>query len=55
MNNVYTYLGCFDTEEEAKLKYATEKENYIKRLADIWKDKIEERVYLAMYNYKVKL
>ena len=46
-------LGRFNTYEEAFFMYKTEKERYIKEVADEWKDKIELKVYQAMYDYKI--
>lgn len=48
-------LGMFDTPEEAFQVYKTEKEKYIKKIADKWKDKISNKVYEAMYSYKVEI
>ena len=49
------YLGTFDTPEEAFQAYKTEKEKYIKEVADKWKNLISDQVYKAMYNYKVEI
>lgn len=49
------YLGRYNTPEEAFNAYKMAKETYIKEVADKWKDKIEPRVYEAMYNYKVEI
>jgi hypothetical protein len=49
------YLGSYNTPEEAFQAYKTEKEKYIKEVADKWKDLIDPRVYEAMYNYKVEI
>lgn len=48
------YLGTFKTQLEAFEVYKKAKETYIKELADKWKDKIEPKVYEAMYDYKVE-
>lgn len=48
-------IGYFKTPEEAFQAYKTAKEIYIKEVADKWKDKIDNRVYEAMYNYKVEI
>lgn len=53
--NKGVYLGNFDTIEKAFQAYKVAKEAYIKEVADKWKDKIEPRVYEAMYNYKVEI
>ena len=49
------HLGTFDTEKEAFQAYKVAKEQYIKEVADKWKDRIEPRVYQAMYNYQVEI
>lgn len=48
-------LGSFDTPEEAFQAYKIEKEKYIKEVADKWKGKIDDRVYEALYNYKIEI
>lgn len=50
-----THLGVFNSQEEAFFAYKEAKEKRIKEIADKWKDKIEPRVYEAMYNYKVEI
>jgi len=55
INGKAKHLGSFNTPEEAFKTYKTAKEQYIKEVADKWKDKIELRVYEAMYNYKVEI
>ena len=47
-------LGYFETVEEAFQAYREAKEDYIKVVADKWKDKIDPRVYKAMYEYEVE-
>lgn len=49
------HLGYFDTPEEAFYAYKVAKENEIKLTADQYKDKIPEKLYNAMYNYKVEI
>lgn len=49
------FLGSFDTLEEAFQAYKIAKEEYIKEVADKWKDLIDPRVYQAMYNYQVEI
>lgn len=49
------YLGTFDTTEEAFYCYKKAKEKEIKRVADLYKDKIPTRLYEAMHNYKVEI
>lgn len=48
-------LGTFNTPEEAFQAYKVAKEQYIKEVADKWKDKIEEKVYNALYDYQVEI
>lgn len=49
------YLGCYNTPEEAFNVYKEFKENYIKEVADYYKDKIPSKLYQAMYNYEVEI
>jgi hypothetical protein len=46
-------IGSFKTSEEAYKAYKIKKEEYIKEIADKWKDLIHPKVYQALYNYKV--
>lgn len=48
-------LGTFNTPEEAFQVYKTEKEKYIKEIADKWRGLISDNVYQAMYNYKIEI
>ena len=48
-------LGDFLTIDEAFKKYKITKENYIKEVAEIWKNKIPNKVYLVMLNYIVEI
>ena len=45
----------FETVEEAFQDYKFRKEKEIKRVADLYKDKIPTKLYEAMYNYKVEI
>lgn len=49
------YVGEFKSLEEAFKAYKECKEKYIKELADDYRDKIPEKLYNAMYNYKVEI
>lgn len=49
------HIGYFDTQIEAFQAYKTFKERYIKQVADEYKDKIPEKLYNAMYDYKVEI
>jgi len=48
-------LGYFSTPEEAFHTYKLAKESYAKELAEKWKDKIDQRAYEALMNYKVEI
>lgn len=48
-------LGTYSTKEEAFLTYKRFKENYIKQVADEYKDLIPDKVYQALYNYEVEI
>jgi len=48
-----SYLGYYNTKQDAFLKYKEEKEKYIKQIADEYKDKIPKKLYTAMYYYKI--
>lgn len=47
-------LGLFETEEEAFVAYKFAKESNIKRLANKFKDVIDNRVYCKLINFNVK-
>ena len=49
------HLGCFNTVNEAFEVYKKAKENYIKEIADEYKDKIPTELYEAMYTYEVSI
>ncbi len=49
------YLGLFNTEIEAFNAYKQAKENYIKELANKWKDQIDDRAYNALMKYTVEI
>lgn len=48
-----TYIGFYDTPEEASAAYVKAKEDYIHSLAEKWKGKIEDRAYQALLNWTV--
>ena len=48
-------LGRLDTPEEAFEVYKQAKEEYIKKIADEYKDKIPTKLYEAMYSYRVEI
>lgn len=45
----------FKTPEEAFEKYKKTREEHIKEVANLWKDKIEPKVYQALMNYQVEI
>ena len=49
------HLGCFDTVNEAFEVYKKAKKEYIKEVADEYKDKIPTELYEAMYTYEVDI
>ena len=49
------YLGCFNTPNEAFEVYKQAKEDYIKEVADEYKDRIPVKLYEAMYDYEVNI
>ena len=49
------YLGSFNTVNEAFEAYKKAKEEYIKEVADEYKDKIPAKLYEAMYGYEVSI
>lgn len=55
----HKHLGTFNTPEEAFYAYKTFKENYIKQIADEYKekygDKFPQALYDAMYKYEVEI
>jgi len=49
------YIGMYDTPELAFQAYKTFKEAYIKEQAELYKDSIDPRAYLALLNYEVDI
>lgn len=49
------WLGLFDTVEQAFEIYKKAKEDYIKEVADEYKDRIPHKLYVAMYNWVVEM
>lgn len=48
-----SYLGLYETSEDAFLAYKEAKEAHIKDVANQWKGRISEDVYVAMLSYEV--
>lgn len=46
------HVGYFNTIDEAKIAYKKEKEKYVKEVAVIWKDKVDQRVFNSLINWK---
>lgn len=49
------WLGLYDSIEEAFEVYKIFKENYIKQIADEYKDLIPKKLYEALYKYEVEI
>jgi len=49
------HIGMYDTPELAFQAYKTFKEAYIKEQAELYKDSIDPRAYLALLNYEVDI
>ena len=57
INNKKTmkYLGLYNTIEDAFVHYKQFKENYIKQVADEYKDSIPIKLYNALYSWEVEI
>lgn len=51
--NKTEFLGYYNTSKEAFYAYKNFKENYIKQIADEYKDAIPQKLYDAMYRWEV--
>lgn len=49
------YLGLYSSQVEAFQAYKEAKESYIKEVAEKWKGRISEKVYLGLLNYEVSV
>lgn len=49
------YLGLYDSPNKAFQSYKEFKENYIKEVADHYKDLIPQKLYNALYEYKIEI
>ena len=54
-NKITTYLGRYDTPEEAFNAYKQVKEDYIKEVANKWKGQIDPRAYEALMNWEINI
>ena len=50
-----TYIGCFKTAEDAFQAYKKSKEDWIKELANKYRDKLDKHVYNALIEYEVNI
>lgn len=50
-----TYLGLYNSEKEAYYVYKHFKEQYIKQIAEEYKDDIPKELYDALYKYEVEI
>ena len=48
-------MGFYCTPEEAFYAYKQAKEDYIKEVANKWKDQIDPRVYEALMNWTIEI
>ena len=55
VNGKQINLGSYNTPQEAFQAYKKFKENYIKQVADEYKEYIPKKLYEAMYNYEVEI
>lgn len=49
------HIGSFSTPEEAFYAYKEAKEDYIKSVAEKWRDKIDVRVYNSLMNWNIEI
>lgn len=49
------HIGYYNTSQEAFYHYKKFKENYIKEVADLYKNKIPKKLYDAMYKYEIRI
>ena len=55
VNNTSTHLGNFNTPEQAFQAYKVAKESYIKEVANLWKDRIDARVYKSLIGWEISI
>lgn len=55
INDKFITCASFNTPQEAFNVYKTHKENHIKEVADLYKNKIPKKLYDSLYNYTVEI
>ena len=55
VNGKIIHLGHFKTIEEASFAYQKARKEYIKTLAEKYKNELPEQVYQALINYQVQI
>lgn len=53
VNAKNTYIGGFDTVDQAHKSYVKAKEAHVKQVANEWRGRIDERVYEALMSWRV--
>lgn len=54
-NGKSKFLGYFVNEIDAYREYKKYKESVIKKVADVYKNDIPQKLYDALYNYKIDI
>lgn len=54
-NTKSQHISCHNTAEDAFYAYKQVKEDYIKEIANKWRDQIDPRVYNTLMNYEVNI
>lgn len=49
------HIGYFNTPEEAFQAYKKAKEDYIKAVAEDWKDRIDDKTYIALLGWNIEI
>ena len=49
------HIGVYATVEEAFQAYKARKESYIKSVAMKWKDSLDEKVFISLFNYEISI
>ena len=54
VDNNFKFLGYYNNEQDAFNTYKKAKEKYIKKIAEQYKEYIPQKLYEAMYKWKVE-